>query len=200
MLIFFLLNPFFMSVYLLGVFNELDAKIFKWVLLRSTLISLCVFILFAWAGDQIFTEVLHARFSSFLIFGGIVFLLIGIGFVFKGHDALTSWRGDPELVTGSIAMPFMIGPGTVMASVMAGTRLDFPQAAASIIVSVGASSICLYFLKILYDHVRSKSEKLIQRYVVVTGRVMALVIGTFSIEMIFQGIELWLKGLEKTGF
>jgi small neutral amino acid transporter SnatA (MarC family) len=32
----------------------------------------------------------------------------------------------------------------------------------------------------------------VQRYVEVAGRVMALVVGTFAIEMIMQGVQAWL--------
>jgi multiple antibiotic resistance protein len=195
MLMFFLLNPFFMSIYLLEMFHKLDKATFQMVMLRGTLISLSVFILFAWAGDRAFSDFLHVRFASFLIFGGIIFLIMGIRFVFNGHESLNMWRGEPEHLAGSVAMPFMIGPGTVMASVLAGTRLNFGMAVTSIVISVGGAVICLVFLKYIFDHVRTINERLIQRYVIIMGRVMALVIGTFAVEMIFQGIELWLKGL-----
>jgi len=197
MLMFFLLNPFFMSIYLLEIFNKLDSRTFRMVMLRGTLISMAVFISVAWAGDRIFQNVMQARFSSFLIFGGIVFLIMGIRFVFDGHESLKMWRGEPEHLAGSVAMPFMIGPGTVMASVLAGSRMEFGWAVLSIIVSVGSAVLCLVLLKVVFDHVRAINEKLIQRYVVIVGRVMALIIGTFAIEMIFQGIELWLKGFKE---
>ena len=90
-------------------------------------------------------------------------------------------------------MPFMIGPGTVGASVLAGLRLPFWEAALAIISSVFAACLTIVLLKFIFDFVKERNERLIQRYVDIMGRVMALVIGTFSIEMIFQGIETWLK-------
>ncbi len=41
------------------------------------------------------------------------------------------------------------------------------------------------------DFVRPRNEKLIERYVEVMGRVTALVVGTYSIEMIMQGLIAW---------
>jgi small neutral amino acid transporter SnatA (MarC family) len=37
---------------------------------------------------------------------------------------------------------------------------------------------------------------LVERYVDLCGRLSALVIGTIAVEMIFQGIEGWLKSSE----
>jgi multiple antibiotic resistance protein len=34
--------------------------------------------------------------------------------------------GEPGRVAGSIALPFMVGPGTISASVMIGKRLEEP--------------------------------------------------------------------------
>lgn len=194
---FFLLNPFFMSIYLLEMFNKLDRKTFRLVMIRGMSISLCVFFVFAWVGDRIFAEVLRARFASFLIFGGVVFLIMGIRFVFNGHESLTAWRGEPEHLAGAVAMPFMIGPGTLMASVLVGSKLSIGLALFSIFVSVGSAVACLILLKVVFDKVKSKNERLIQRYVIIIGRVMALAIGTFAVEMILQGVEMWLGGIGK---
>ncbi len=47
-------------------------------------------------------------------------------------------------------------------------------------------------LKKLHDIVRTRNEPLIERYIEVAGRVVALVIGTYSIEMIMQGVSQWM--------
>ncbi|MDZ7722811.1 MAG: hypothetical protein U5R06_08350 [candidate division KSB1 bacterium] len=51
----------------------------------------------------------------------------------------------------------------------------------------------LLLLKKLHDYVKLRNEKLIERYIEVAGRITALVVGTFSIEMIMQGVRTWLK-------
>lgn len=194
-LMFFLLNPFFMSIYMIELYHRLDRKTFTAVLIRGATIATVVFIAFAVAGDRIFTDLVQARFSSFLVFGGIIFFIIGVRFVFQGEDCITAWRGKPEHIAGSIAMPFMIGPGTVSAAVLTGTRLPVPQAVLAIIVALASATVTIVLLKWIFDIVKRHNERLIQRYVTIVGRVMALVIGTFAVEMIFQGIEIWLKTL-----
>ena len=191
-LLFVLLNPFMMSVYLMDLFQDLDRATFRRVLSRGAIISSVVFVLFAWLGDAVFRDILQARFASFLIFGGLVFLVIGYRFVFVGSETFRSLRGKPEHLEGSIAMPFMIGPGTISASVLAGGRLDKPRAALAIAVTMIAVVLSLVILKWVYDRVRERNESLVQRYTEITGRVMALVIGTYAVEMILQGLDLWL--------
>jgi multiple antibiotic resistance protein len=191
-LLFVLLNPFMMSIYLMDLIQELDRKTFGQVLTRGALISLGVFLICAWAGEAIFTHILHARFASFMIFGGIIFLVIGVRFVVVGSETLKTLRGRPEHLGGSIAMPFMIGPGTVSASVLAGTRLNVVEASLAILLALALVVAGLVTFKWVHDYVRERNERLIQRYLEVTGRIMALVIGTFAIEMILQGIDAWL--------
>ncbi len=67
-LFFSLLNPFLMSIYMLGIIRNSDAKVFNMALIQGSLISFIVFIIFAKTGEAFFNEVLHVRFESFQIF------------------------------------------------------------------------------------------------------------------------------------
>jgi len=191
-LLFVLLNPFLLCVYLLDLIQELDVRRFGRVLVRAAVISSVVFVVFAWAGDAVFSRVLQVRFCAFQVFGGIVFLVIAIRFVLVGSRALSSLRGSAEHFAGSIAMPFMIGPGTVSASVLAGTRLPIALAALAIVAALSITVLTVLVLKILHDIVRTRDERLVERYVDIVGRISALVIGTIAIEMVFQGVDSWL--------
>ena len=135
-LLLMLLNPFLLILYLIDLVQDLDKDQFRNVLIRAGLISTSVFSIFALVGDALFEDILQARFASFQIFGGIIFLLIGIQFMFTGPSALRAIRGAPEHIAGSIALPIMIGPGTVSASVLAGSRLSPGLAVLSIALSV----------------------------------------------------------------
>jgi len=192
-LLLMLLNPFLLIIYLIDLVQELDFAKFSKILIRAGFISGGVFVVFAWLGEQIFTELLQARFASFQVFGGIIFLLIGIQFVFSGPRALQNMRGAPEHIAGAIALPIMIGPGTVSASILAGTRLSPPLALVCIASTMAITVVTMLLLKRLHDFVRPRNEKLIERYVEVMGRVTALVVGTYSIEMIMQGLTSWLN-------
>ncbi len=190
-----LLNPLLMSAYLIEVVRGLEVRVFIRVLLRAFLISGGVFLVFAWTGDKIFTGLLQVRFAAFLIFGGLVFLIIAVRYMVSGANMIDTLRGPPEHLAGSMAMPFMIGPGTVSASVLTGSRLPIPFAAFAIIVALVTSCLLLIGFKLLHDWVKERNEPLVERYVEIAGRVSALLIGTIAVEMVFKGVESWLVGL-----
>ncbi len=188
-----LLNPFLVIVYLLEVIQTVDGKKFRAVLLRATAITAVVFGCFALAGDAIFSSVIQAEFASFQIFGGVVFLLIGLQFVFQGPTAIKMLRGDSKNLAGAIAMPVLIGPGTLSASVIIGKRLEPAAACGAILVALVISVSVIVLLKILHDHVRSTREEWVEQYIEVAGRVTALYVGTVSVEMIMLGLQSWLQ-------
>lgn len=187
-----LLNPFLIVIYMVDVIQKLSSQQFQRVLVRAGMIAIAVFCLFAILGDTIFSGIMQVEFASFLIFGGIVFLLIGIQFVFKGPLALEMLRGESEHIAGSIAMPVLIGPGTISASVIIGKRHD-PILACLIVFA--AVAICLFVILILkktHDLVHHTREGLIERYIEIGGRLTALYVGTVAINMIMQGLIIWI--------
>jgi small neutral amino acid transporter SnatA (MarC family) len=186
-----LLNPFLVIVYLIDVVEKLNAPSFRRVLMRAGLIASVVFCCFAVLGDAVFSSVIQADFASFQIFGGIVFLLIGLQFVFRGPTAIEILRGESEYLAGAIAMPVLIGPGTISACVIVGERHDALTACLAVIVAVFASTGIMVMLKATHDLVRPRREPLIQRYIEIAGRITALVVGTISVEMIMQGLQAW---------
>jgi len=191
-LLFVLLNPFLVIIYLVDVVEKKDITSFRRVLITAGAISVAVFWAFALLGDAIFSDLVHAEFASFQIFGGLVFLLIGIQFVFRGVNSIELLRGESEHLAGAIAMPILIGPGTISASVIIGKRLNTIPACGAILVAVALSVIIMLVLKALHDYVRPRSEKMVQRYIEIAGRITALFVGTISVEMIMQGIRAWV--------
>ena len=192
-----LFNPLLMSAFLHGVMSKLSFRVFFAVVGRAFVVSGVVFCLFAWFGDGFFSNVLQVRFAAFLIFGGIVFLMIALRYVVHGAEMVGQLRGDVEHLSGSIAMPFMIGPGTISASVLTGTKLPVFAAWGAITIALAISCILLMIVKALFDKVQKQNERVLERYVEAAGRASALVIGTIAVEMIVKGIDLWWAELPK---
>lgn len=188
-----LLNPFLVIVYLVDLVEKLNHRDFNRVLVRAALISTAVFICFVLLGDAIFSSIIQAEFASFQVFGGIVFLLIGLQFVFRGPKAIEILQGESQHIAGAVAMPVMIGPGTISASVVIGERHS-PLVAITIVIStVIASVIVIMGLKKLHDFVRPLNEGLVQRYIEIAGRITALFVGTVAIDMLMQGLSSWIQ-------
>ncbi len=195
LLLFILLNPFLMSIYLLDLIQDLSIAQFSSTLFRAGVISTTVFLLLAWIGDEFFENVFGVRYAAFLFFGGLIFLIIGIRYIFQGSEAIRKMRGDAKHLSGSIALPFMIGPGTVNASILAGTKLAFPLAFLSVVLAMALAIASLILLKYVLDYISHKNSILLERYIDIVGRLSALLIGTIAVDMCMKSIEIWAGDL-----
>jgi len=189
---FVLLNPFLVIIYLINILQRLTLRQFFYVLLRAGIISCAVFSFFSVLGDAVFAQIIQAEFASFQIFGGVVFFLIGLQFVFRGPKAIQLLRGDSKNLAGGIAMPILIGPGTISAAVLIGKRLPgYILPIMAIVLSVGCSLLIMGLLKYLHDFIKPRRESIVEHYIEIAGRITVLFVGTFSIEMIMRGIRTW---------
>ncbi|MEA1986066.1 MAG: MarC family protein [Candidatus Marinimicrobia bacterium] len=195
LLILIILNPFLLIIYLIDIIKKQTVREFSIVIFRAGIISCFVFIIFAILGEYIFNNILQTHFYSFQIFGGITLLIIALQFVFKGQAAINGLRGESKYVTGAIAMPIMIGPGTISASIIIGNRLEYKLAILSISIAVLFTVIILVLLKYVHDIVKRKKAYLIDGYIETAGRITALIIGTYAIEMIVRGLKVWISQL-----
>ncbi len=188
-----LLNPFLIIVYLIDIVKKKSQKIFFKILIRAGVISLIVFSLFAILGDSIFKNVFNASFASFQIFGGVIFLITGIHFIFKGSASIESLRGESKYIVGAITMPIFIGPGTISYCVIIGKQLNKFDAILSISLAISLCITVILLLKKIHDFIQTKHEELIEQYIDIAGRVIAFLLGTISIELIMNGIHFWIN-------
>ncbi|MEX2493698.1 MAG: MarC family protein [Nitrospirales bacterium] len=186
-----LLNPFTMSIYLLEVIKAFDFFRFSHLILWASFMSFIAFVSFALAGEVLFEQIFQVRFASFQIFGGITFLIIGIRLILGMGPPLEALRADSSQISGAIAMPLIVGPGTISASVLAGSRLDPLFATLCIGLALSVAILAILLFKFIHDHVLSHNEVYLQRYLGIAGRVTALFTGSFAIELIFKGIGGW---------
>jgi multiple antibiotic resistance protein len=98
-------------------------------------------------------------------------------------------------VAGAIAMPFLIGPGSVSAATMAGMRLSVGAALLSVACALAGVLALLSIFKVCFDYVSSRNAALAERYVEVASRVSAMMVGSIAVEMMFDGLESWFSDL-----
>jgi len=198
LLLFVLLNPFTMSIYLLELVKAFDFFKFARLLLWASSMSLIVFIAFALSGEALFEDVFQVRFFSFQIFGGITFLIIGIRLILGGGPSVGALHPDAQHLSGAIAMPFIVGPGTISASVLAGTRLEPMMACTAIVLALTLAVVAILAFKLIHDYVRRYNESFLHRYTEVAGRITALFTGSFAVELIMKGVEGWMALMQIT--
>ncbi len=192
LLIFVLLNPFIMSIYLISLVRGVDLSRFSKLMIKAGLISYVIFLLFAWLGDRIFDSVLQIRFLAFMIFGGITFLIIGIRLILGVGPPVSTINPDSREIAGAIAMPFIVGPGTISASVIAGTQLGPVHASLAISLGLFAAVAAMILFKKVHDIVQARHERYVERYMEIAGRITALFTGSFAVDMILKGVEMWM--------
>jgi hypothetical protein len=102
----------------------------------------------------------------------------------QGNMVIETLRGPPEQIAGSIAILILVGSATVSASVMIGKTLPPLLVILKIFLSVEGSVAVMISLKVLHDHIKPRNEILVQRYIEIAGRVLAIIIGIYAVEMI----------------
>jgi len=193
MLLLVILNPFALSVYLFDVLRRHSMRVISGMLTRALLIAGAVLGAFAVGGERLLTDLLQVRFFAFQIFGGIVFLVIGLKFILEGAGTVTLLRGEPAELAGTVAMPFLIGPGTISASAIGGVEHGPLAGVAVVVVALLVTGSVLVALKFVFDRLKERNAALLERYAEIAGRVSGFVAGSISIEMIAVGIESWLS-------
>ncbi len=186
-LFFALMNPFLVGVYIIDFIRTLEFKQFSSVLMRGGTIACFVFIIFALAGDRVF-NVIGIRFGAFQVFGGIVFILIAIRAVFQGAESQVAIRGPVEHLAGAIAMPFLIGPATISASVLIGVQVG-PFISSAVITTAMVLTIAMVIVgKYMYDKLQRTNARLAERYIEIAGRVAAMIMGSIAVDMVWSGL------------
>ena len=187
-----ILNPFALSLYLAGVMEELTARQFLHVLLGACGISIVVFSLCALAGETMLVDWLGVRPSALRVFGGMIFFVVGYNYVLRGYRATEMLRGSAQALPSAIALPFMIGAGTITQSILIGKQHASPVVIALLAVGVGVSFGFVMAFKWLRDRMRGPREQVFDRYINILARLNGLVIGAVSTDMVVTGLhELW---------
>jgi len=190
-----ILNPFALCLYLVGVMDDLESRDFVHVVVYASIISLIVFCLFAQAGEPFLIGVLGIKPEALRVFGGVIFFIIAYNYVTRGYRAATVLRGSLEELPSAIALPFMIGAGTITEAILLGKKLSPIGSVFVLLVAMVASIIVVLAFKVVRDRLKAAQEKLLDRYVNILARVNGLLIGAISTEMVLTGTrQLWLQG------
>jgi multiple antibiotic resistance protein len=188
-----MINPFALFLYLRPVMNDLSAAQFRRVLIRASLISFVIFMLFMATGDALFTEVLNVRFHSFRLFGGIVIFSFAYLFIVKGEAALIQTREDLTELASGIALPFMVGAGTISLVTLMGNQLGFGWATLAIVISLLGTFGIVMTMKLIREHIPNPLFQVaFDKLMAIFLRVNGFFLGAIGVDMIVtSGVELY---------
>ncbi|MEJ2450087.1 MAG: MarC family protein [Gammaproteobacteria bacterium] len=121
------------------------------------------------------------QFTRVLVRAGLIASTVFCGFAILG-DAIFVRFMHVEFAS------FQIFGGVVFLLI----ALQFVIACLVVITAMVICVVTLALLKKLHDIVLPRREALVQRYIEIAGRVMALIVGTIAIDMIMRGLSAWL--------
>jgi multiple antibiotic resistance protein len=185
-----MLNPFALFLYLKPVMQDLSEQQFTKVFFQATLISFLVFLFFLLLGDFIFRMVFQIYFESFRIFGGIVIFSYAYLFIVKGKKGFIQIKEDLDDLASEIALPFMVGAGTISLAILMSDQLKFYESILSLsIIMLINFGFVLGLKKIRQQITTGKFRVAFDKNLEILTRINGFFVGAVGIDMIIKGIQ-----------
>ena len=189
-----MINPFAQVLYLKCVIDDLDVKTFSLVYAKASLISLVIYVIFALIGDEIFTRFFKIRFESFKIFGGIIIFAYAFSFIMYGAKSMIQTKENLDDLASEIALPFMVGSGTLYLSILIGRMAGSFSVILSIFFSVIIVNYSLVWLFVfIKDQFRKRQQIVFDKYMGILMRLNGFFMGAIGVHMILDGILYFFK-------
>lgn len=185
-----MLNPFAMYLYLQPVMQELDTKTFFKVLAKATIISFLIFSIFIFGCNLLIDRIFQINIESFRVFGGIIIFSYAYYFIIKGEKAYVFMKGNLDDLASEIALPFMVGAGTITLSLFLGYNGHDFLGAIIVLVTLIVNLIMILILKFFKEYINKKRYKIaFDKNMEILLRLNGFFIGAIGINMIRIGIE-----------
>lgn len=185
-----MLNPFALFLYLTPVWKELSTRDFYKVLLKASLISFFTFTVFLVSGTFLFKKVFRLDFEAFRIFGGIIIFSFAYYFVAKGHRAFIQLKENLDEVASEIALPFMVGAGTITRTILIGNELALIKGILTLFIIMGINFILISSLKFIRDSLRLRKLQIaFDKNMEVLLRITGFFLGAIGVDMVVKGIK-----------
>lgn len=185
-----MLNPFALFLYLEPIRKDLGHKEFLLVILKASLISFVVCLLFFFLGDVIFNKVFQINFESFRIFGGIIIFSYAYFFIVKGQKALIIMKENLDDLASEIALPFMVGAGSISLSILMSKAHSPLIGSGSMAIIFIINFLVLFVLKKLRDSLEKRKFKTaFDKNMEVLLRLNGFLIGAIGVNMVMTGIK-----------
>jgi multiple antibiotic resistance protein len=185
-----MLNPFALFLYLTPIRKNLSKEAFTKVILKASIISFFICFFFFFVGSYLFESVFKIHFDSFRIFGGIIIFSIAYLFIIRGEEAMIMMREDLDELASKIALPFMVGAGTISLSILLGQTNSDLMGTISLIIIFSINFFIIFSLKTFRDSIEKKKIKILfDKQMGNLLRLNGFFIGAIGIDMVLDGIK-----------
>ena len=148
------------------------------------------FSFFLISGDFIFKQILNINFEAFRIFGGIIIFSIAYLFIIRGKKGVFQLRINLDELASEIALPFLVGAGTISLTILLGNKFSITIGALLLILILTINFFSILLLKKLRDRIKLKKFKIaFDKNMEILLRLNGFFIGAIGINMIIRGVN-----------
>ncbi|MFW5831820.1 MAG: MarC family protein [Prolixibacteraceae bacterium] len=185
-----MLNPFALFLYLEPVRKDLSHKAFTILILKASLISFVVCLVFFFSGNVFFEKIFRIDFESFRIFGGIIIFSYAYFYIVKGQKALIIIKEDLDDLASEIALPFMVGAGTISLSILLSQKTTDLIGSVTLLIIFFLNFGIIFLLNRFRNAIEKKKFKTaFDKNMEVLLRLNGFFIGAIGINMVLTGIQ-----------
>jgi multiple antibiotic resistance protein len=184
-----LLNPIEIFIMLHPVLIRMTRRQVSSVMARASVVALILYLLFAFTGDFLFTRLLQIDFDSFRVFGGFIITYLSFQMIVHGKKSFITYSDDHSAVANQIAMPVMVGAGTVAVAILMGSTYG------RMVSAVAITSVLIINFLVIVALVKIRST-MADRYVLAFDknmetllRLLAFLGGAIGLDMVATGIK-----------
>ena len=183
-----LLNPFALFIYMVPLYKEQGLGTFFKILFGACLIAFFVYGSFVLFGQNLF-EVLKVNFEAFRIFGGIVLVSFALSFILQGKKSMITTRGEIGKIASEVALPFMVGAGTITLSILIGEALRPARGILTLAIVMCATFIIVGLLMTFRHLLPNKYNVMFDKNAEIILRMNGFIVGAYGIDLIITGIQ-----------
>lgn len=158
------------------------------VLLRASIISGAIYVLFAVFGQAIF-QALGVDFEAFRVFGGIVLISFALSFILQGKKSMITTRGELSTIAAEVALPFIVGAGTITLSILAGEALNPARGAITITAVMITNFVVVICLALLRQSLKPRLQIVFDKNAEILLRINGFIVGAYGVDLIITGLR-----------
>ncbi|UOH77364.1 MarC family protein [Ornithobacterium rhinotracheale] len=183
-----LTNPITNVPIFLGLLGDEDDETRKRIAKKACLIAFFILSSFVLLGTYIFS-IFDITVPSFKITGGLLVFYVGFEMLLSKKSTIRSSgieKPDDDVAISPLAIPFVAGPGAIVASMNSVSNADFFRVL--IVVLIIALIMALNYYA--FNFSRLIIKRLGKNIINVLGKIMGLIIAIIGTDMFIQGIKL----------
>lgn len=182
-LLIFILDPFLGAVVFVTLTKGRGQRERSGQAFLSVSVAFLLMVVFLFAGRLLF-RLLGVSFSSFMVAGGIILLLLGIEEIL-GLE-FSKKGGDTRVAAVVIGTPLLCGPGAITSVIILAEKHGY-------FVPLIATLLALFVTWIILFLAERIAKVLGEKIIEVFSRVMGLLLATIAIEYIKEGVVQMIK-------